>query len=145
MASRLILSTESGLWRLGSSLPTLDWTVEYYNPRVSSLLTVLTSDDYDWNELPVEGVVRVYVFKPGMHYIMILSGVDRYWVKGNKFGQYIVDFDQYPNTLTGKGGASYVWDDNGCRELDSYTPPDYTHILKGTWVPTDHALKMGII
>ena len=114
----------------------LRWEVEYYEGSLP--LVSITSEEVAWEHLPPSGVVRVRI-TDGEH-TMILSGMDRYWLKENLFGQFIVDVEQYE----GEQGSAYIWDDEGCRKLEDYAFPEDAALLEGVWVPEPDASKIGI-
>jgi len=102
----------------------MDWEVAYWQ---DDNLTIITSEDMGWEDLPEEGVLWVEVGNQR------LQGMDRYWLHepSGSFGAFIVDYDQY--------------DHNGPYEA-SYGPggEGYVHILKGAWVPDEVAQELGI-
>lgn len=132
----------------------ISWEIYYYNGSLP--LVKVTSQEMSWQNVPIDGVIKIKITKNG--YSQILQGMDHYWINGNEFGS----FNSIGNTAiqeaktrerkkhkeiyySGLTAVYYNWDNNELISNKEQFPVDSTKILNGIMIPDLEAIKLGIL
>jgi hypothetical protein len=133
----------------------LEWKVRYYNNSLP--LVEVTSDEMEWNELVVDGVIEVDVING--RYMHTLSGMDYYWISGSRYGMFnetgsIAEIEANIRLNNGHEQVYYSsgsnarmldWENEHIDMGDIFPDKDTTHILKGVMITDDEAREIGLI
>jgi hypothetical protein len=132
----------------------LEWKVRYYDTELP--LVEITSNDMNWDELPVNGVIEVDVING--RYKHTLSGMDYYWISGSKYGMFnetgsVAEIEA--NIRLNNGHEQVYYSGSNARMLDwegehidmgeIFPDNSTTHILKGVMITDDEAREIGLI
>lgn len=93
---------------------------------------VVVRDGARWSELPVGGVMWVWV-RVGGHGHRLL-GADGYWVHGQHYG---CTYEDAAPIYGGMPNAAWEVADGRMRSLGAVPPPEGAHVIRGVEVPDE--------
>lgn len=130
------------------------WKAHYYYDGLP--LTVYSSDDMEWVDLPKVGVIFIDIINGEFSHRM--QGMDNYWIDGFKYGSFIntgelgeierqrrIAENRKVPEYTGMESVTYMWEDEHIF-LGEVKPEIHPSLIKeGILIPDAIAELLGLI
>jgi hypothetical protein len=119
------------------------WRVEIASDGGRPIVTLEGEGSAAWQALPPHDIVRVTLLIGS--YRRILCGMDRYWMKGNQYGNFVDETNR--DWYEGAHAVAFEWDPLLLRErkIEDALPPEGAHVLAGAMIPDDLAVEIGLL
>lgn len=130
------------------------WKAHYYFDGLP--LTIYSSENMNWSDLPKVGVVYVDIINGEFSHR--IQGMDNYWIDGFKYGSFIntgelgqielarrIAENRKVPEYTGMESVNYMWEDEHIFLGDVKPEIDPSLIKEGILIPDETAEFLGLI
>lgn len=130
------------------------WKAYYYFDGLP--LTIYSSEDMEWSDLPKVGVVYVDIVNG--NFSQRMQGMDNYWIDGFKYGMFIntgelgqielqrrIAENRKVPEYTGMESVTYMWENEHIFLGDVKQDVNPSLIKEGILIPDEIAEQLGLI